>query len=161
MYLGCRAVRVRTDTLSGDLNVCGRSDPNAGRQPTRRACQTSSQGRRRAHSRVVSGNDVVASSAGRSSRRSSITRPVSRSSRIQSPWGHMELDSDLVGPFEPVHAEQRANESVCRRFVVLVRRTQHEQQTVPEKGQRPAGPAHACSLRDPPERIAPDRCAVL
>ena len=50
-----------------------------------RAFQTSSHGHRRAHSAVTMGYRVVASSGGRTSIRSSTSKPLARSSRTQSP----------------------------------------------------------------------------
>jgi hypothetical protein len=80
-----RVLRSRSRAPSSSSSISGLAVCRPA-QRSLRAFQTSSHGHRRAHSRVASGCEAVAPGSGRSSIRSSTSRPQRRSSRIMSPW---------------------------------------------------------------------------
>jgi hypothetical protein len=144
--------------MSGfDMPVSGRS----WNQRSLRAFQTSSHGHCRAHSKVASGNRVVAPGSGRSSRRSSTSRPQPRSSRIMSPWPRWKSTDSSSGHSNRCMPKYgRSSRSVAGRPSVSGTVSMSSTEFT-RKISWPPGAQQPGRLGDPGVGVAPDAGAVL
>ena len=78
------------------------------------------------------------------------------------PVAEVELDPGFAGPFEAVHAEVRAKQSISRRPLVIgVGHGQHPERAIHEEDELSARAQQARGFGDPSVRIGPDARAVF